>query len=179
MVSQYSSIRTASPGNRRGNVASRRTTGRRNGPVGYWIAAVLAGIIGTVTVVTTSRQITAFEALEQRGVRVTAHVDGLQTLHGKSTTYYVTYSFIVGGRSYSGHTQLSHDAYMWMNTDGTVPVTYLPESPDKSAAYGSIESREATINRVVGCIMLAGAVSAAVAGFRVWKQPARRRTQVD
>lgn len=93
--------------------------------------------------------------MDARGQTTTGRVTGVETRGSKSTTYYLDYTFLVAGQSYSSLSPVVKIDYDNAQTGDSVQVTYLPENPHVCRIAQSI-SKQRNAERMQAAHMMIG-----------------------
>jgi hypothetical protein len=106
------------------------------------------------------------------GQSVTGKVSGVARRGSKSRTYWVYYTYEVGGRRASGSAQVSHSVYAACRKDSPVQVTYLPTHPE-THCLGRPEDRLSEQNQ--SCVRTALLLAAGLGIGLAWLEFSLRR----
>lgn len=119
-----------------------------------------------------TRDLKDLTALRSHGEQIQAQVIGEHKSHGKSTTYYVDYSFMGSGELVDSDEDVSRSTYYATHPGDTLLVTYLPTHP-KTHRVGVVDGARVTAQRIrwtIGTL-----VTLAVFGLILWAVESNRR----
>lgn len=122
---------------------TRRSTLKLPSRVGLWLLGCLGLGVACLLGGLASRDLSELEALRSRGVTGRGFISGKRSVHGKSTTYYVSYLLILptAASTITDEESVSYSAYASARNGDPVPVTYLASLPKVHRLGGVGESR--------------------------------------
>jgi len=109
-----------------------------------FISVATLVIVALVIALVTLPPVLLLMNLNQNGVNTQAVVSGESQTSGKSTTYYVYFSYSVNGQSYNTRQSVQYGTYLNLGQGSPVAIRYLPDDPTQARLSGA-SADESTI----------------------------------